>query len=55
MEEPLCNIQISKDSVRFIVKVQTELGGLREYKSKSFEGLLQQLVVDLQEEFETMR
>ena len=52
MEEQLCNIQIIKDSSMFVVKVQTELGGLREYKAKTFEGLLQQLVIDLQEEFE---
>lgn len=52
MEESLCNIQISKDSSNFIVKVQTELGGLREYKSRNFEGALQQMLVDLQEEFE---
>ena len=52
VEEQLCNIQIAKDSNKFVVKVQTELGGLREYKAKTFEGLLQQLVIDLQEEFE---
>ena len=52
LEEQLCNIQIIKDSSMFVVKVQTELGGLREYKAKTFEGLLQQLVIDLQEEFE---
>jgi hypothetical protein len=54
MDESICNIQISKDSNVFLVKVQTEVGGLREYKSKSFEELLQQLIIDLQEEFESV-
>ena len=52
MDESLCNIQISKTSTNFIAKIQTELGGLREYKAKTFEGILQQMLVDLQEEFE---
>lgn len=52
MEESLANIQIAKDSSRFVVKIQTELGGLREYKAKTFEGALQQMLLDLQEEFE---
>jgi hypothetical protein len=53
MIEPLCNITISKDNGDFMAKVQTELGGLREYAGESFEELLEQLFLDLQEEFET--
>ncbi len=53
MIEPLCNITISKDDGDFMAKVQTELGGLREYAGESFEELLEQLFLDLQEEFES--
>lgn len=53
MEEPLCNIEISKSANVYIAKVQTELGGVREYRGKTFEEILEQLVIDLQEEFET--
>jgi hypothetical protein len=52
MIEPLCNITILKDNGDFMAKVQTELGGLREYAGESFE-LLEQLFLDLQEEFES--
>jgi hypothetical protein len=55
MEESLANIQIAKDSSRFIVKIQTDMGGLREYKAKTFEGILQQMLLDLQEEFDSTR
>ena len=53
MIEPLCNITIAKDNGDFTAKVQTELGGLREYAGESFEELLEQLFLDLQEEFES--
>lgn len=52
MDESLCNIQIMRESSNFVVKIQTELGGIREYKSKSFEGVLQQMLIDIQEEFD---
>jgi hypothetical protein len=53
MIEPLCNITILKDNGDFMAKVQTELGGLREYAGESFEELLEQVIIDLQEEFES--
>lgn len=52
MEENICNIQIMRDSSSFVVKIQTEVGGLREYKAKSFEAVLQQMLIDVQEEFD---
>jgi hypothetical protein len=53
MEESLCSIEISRSANQFVARVQTELGGLREYRSRTFEEILEQLVIDLQEEFET--
>jgi len=52
LEEALCNIKISKSFSHYTAKIQTELGGLREYRGKTFEGVLEQMVIDLQEEFE---
>ncbi|MBR6037615.1 MAG: hypothetical protein IKP53_02480 [Candidatus Methanomethylophilaceae archaeon] len=53
MEEVLCNVELVKENNDFVVKIQSDLGGIREYKSSQFEEVLEQLVQDLQEEFET--
>lgn len=55
MEEPLVNVEILKSSNSFVARIQSELGGLREYRSNSFEEVLEQVVMDLQEEFESHR
>lgn len=54
MEEVLCNIELIKENVDYVAKIQSDLGGLREYKSPNFEEVLEQLVIDLQEEFESI-
>jgi hypothetical protein len=54
MEEVLCNVELTKDNSDYIAKIQSGLGGLREYRSVNFEEVLDQLVMDLQEEFESM-
>lgn len=54
MEEVLCNIEIIKENDYFIAKVQSDLGGCRDYKSQNFEDVLEQFATDLQEEFESM-
>ena len=53
MEELLCSIDILKSANSYLAKVQSELGGLREYRSPSFEEVLEQVIIDIQEEFET--
>lgn len=53
MEELLCSIEFLKSANTYIAKVQSELGGVREYKSSSFEEILEQVIIDIQEEFET--
>ena len=53
MEELLCTIEILKSANSYIGKVQSELGGLREYKSPVFEEVLDQIIIDIQEEFDT--
>jgi hypothetical protein len=54
VEEVLCNVELIKENNDYIAKVQSDLGGLREYRSVSFEEVLEQMVIDLQEEFESM-
>jgi hypothetical protein len=52
MEEPLCNVEFVKRESNYLARIQSELGGLREYRSGSFEEVLEQVIIDLQEEFE---
>jgi hypothetical protein len=53
MEETLCNIEFLKKATTYLARVQSELGGLREYRSNTFEEVLEQVIIDLQEEFES--
>lgn len=53
MEESLCNVEFLKTDSSYLARVQSELGGLREYKSGTFEEVLEQVIIDLQEEFES--
>ena len=53
MEEILCNVELVKENNDFVVRIQSDLGGVREYKSINFEEVLDQMVQDLQEEFES--
>ncbi|MGE0015476.1 MAG: hypothetical protein AB7S83_04775 [Candidatus Methanomethylophilaceae archaeon] len=53
MEEELCNVVFIKENNDFVARIQSDLGGLREYKAPSFEEVLEQVVIDLQEEFES--
>jgi len=54
MEETLCNVEFSRDNNDYIARVQSEMGGLREFKSSSLEEVLEQVILDLQEEFDTI-
>ena len=51
MQESLSTVEFLKDSEVFIAKVQSDLGGVREYRGSSFEEVLEQVIIDLQEEF----
>ena len=53
MEETLCNVEFIEDNNDYIARVQSEIGGVREYRSSSLEEVLEQVIIDLQEEFET--
>ena len=53
-EELLCNIEISKNNTTFVARIQSDLGGMREYSSENIEDVIEQFVMDLQDEFESM-
>jgi len=52
MEESICRIELEIEDKIYIAKVQTDMGGPREYQSRRFDGLLNQLMSELQAEFE---
>jgi hypothetical protein len=51
MEEALCHIEISEEDSEIVAKVQSALGGLREFRSQSLEEVLRLVTIELQEEF----
>lgn len=54
MEELLCSIEIVKENNIFTARIDSDYGGSREFSSSNIEVVLEQFVMDLQEEFESM-
>jgi len=54
MEEPLCSMEVVKDGKTYIARIQSEVGGQRELRDQTLEGLLEQVIEDLREEFESI-
>lgn len=54
MEEPICSIEIIRDSPSFVARIQTTVGRYKEYTNDDFELLLSQVYEDLQEEMEAV-
>ncbi len=52
MEELLCTIEFVEEEGIFVAKLQSPLGGVREYRSASFDEILDQVMIELQQEFE---
>ncbi|MEM3397203.1 MAG: hypothetical protein QW620_06920 [Thermoplasmata archaeon] len=53
VEEVICTVEFIKQANIYLARVQSEVGGVREYKSNSINEVLEQVVIDLQEEFES--
>ena len=51
MEELLCNIEFEKDEKGYTARLRTDMGGLREYTGLTLEDVLNEVVIELQEEF----
>lgn len=54
MEESLCSMEVVKDGKVYIARIQSDLGGQRELRDQTLEGLLEQVIEDLREEFEAI-
>jgi hypothetical protein len=52
MEEPICHIEISREEDEIVARLQSDLGGIREFRSMTFEQILKLVVNELQEELE---
>jgi len=50
MEEILYSIEISTEGRFYIVRIESDLGGFREYKATAMEEVLEKLMTDLQTE-----
>ncbi len=52
MQELICNIQFDvEDDGTYLGKLRTEIGGLREYSGRTFDEVLNQVMLELEEEF----
>ncbi|MCL4342798.1 MAG: hypothetical protein M1267_02955 [Candidatus Thermoplasmatota archaeon] len=51
MQELICNIEFDRDGESFIAKLRTEIGGLREFTDSTFDSVLNQVMLELEEEF----
>jgi hypothetical protein len=54
MEELLVHFDIFSDNKKFVAKVKSEMGGLREFSARNIEKLMEQVTVDISEEFENI-
>lgn len=52
MEDVLCYVEFFKADKMHIARVQSALGGRREYRGETFEEVLEQVTMELQEEFD---
>ena len=52
MEEEICHIEILKEYDLYVARMDSELGGEREYRSGAFEGILRQIIDELRDEFD---
>ncbi len=54
MEEALAHIEIVEDDGEYVAIVQSELGGLRQYRGRTLEDALRHLAIELREEFDSI-
>ena len=52
--ESLCSIEIGMEDGMYVARIQSDFGGMREYTSDNNDDVIEQLVMDLQDEFESM-
>lgn len=50
-QETLCNVEVSKENNVFVARIESAIGGIREYRSSNIEEIYDQIMLDLQEDF----
>lgn len=53
MEEFICSVEFLRGPADLIARVSSEAGGVREYRGPSADTVIDQVINDLQEEFES--
>jgi hypothetical protein len=53
MEELICSVEFLRGPAEFFARVSSEAGGVREYHGATSSGVIDQVINDLQEEFES--
>jgi hypothetical protein len=53
MEELICSVEFLRGNMEVIARVSSEAGGVREYRAGSSPAVIDQVINDLQEEFES--
>ena len=53
MEELICSVEFLRGTAELVARVSSEAGGIREYRAPSAGVVIDQVINDLQEEFES--
>ncbi len=54
MEELLVHFDIYSENSKFVAKVKSEMGGLREFTARNIDKLMEQVIIDVSEEFDNL-
>jgi len=53
VEELICSVEFLRGTSEVVARVSSEAGGVREYRAPSSAAVIEQVISDLQEEFES--
>jgi hypothetical protein len=53
VEELICSVEFLRGPAELVARVSSEAGGVREYRGPSSTAVIDQVINDLQEEFES--
>jgi hypothetical protein len=53
MEEFICSVEFLRGAAELFARVSSEAGGVREYRGPTSDSVIDQVINDLQEEFES--
>ena len=53
MEELICSVEFLRGTAEIVARVSSEAGGVREYRGSTSSTVIDQVINDLQEEFES--